>query len=220
MPVAETPFRRRKAGSRSRGTRKAAKGPQNHIARCFWQRLDRIASAVTLACYRSSIGSAGRSRRHQSTISARQIGSGGRACRVPLDYRLVPVTTMSIYPATAPGTDEHRAVPERWFQRQRRASGRARLGAGIPCTRRSAAHGLRLRCRASSADPAALSCAAQRPARRLCLAVARGGAYCFGGGGNASRQAKTGSCTPNCCWMTGAVRPTFQPMQDDGGARA
>ena len=116
-----------------------------------------------------------------------------------------------------------RAIQERWFQHHSDAHARqdrARLGAGIPCTRRPAAHGLRLRCRASSADPAALSCAAQRPARRLCLAVARGGAYCFGGGGNASRQAKTGSCTPNCCWMTGAVRPTFQPMQDDGGARA
>src|SRR5437588_1929385 len=29
--------------------------------------------------------------------------------------------------------------------------------------------------------------AAQRPARRLCFAVARGDAYCFGGGGNGSR---------------------------------
>jgi hypothetical protein len=29
--------------------------------------------------------------------------------------------------------------------------------------------------------------AAQRPARRLCFALARGGAYCFGGGGNGSR---------------------------------
>jgi hypothetical protein len=42
---------------------------------------------------------------------------------------------------------------------------------------RSAARGRRRHCLASSADPTTISCAAQRPARRLCLAVARGGAY-------------------------------------------
>jgi len=39
------------------------------------------------------------------------------------------------------------------------------------------------------AQGAASRRAAQRPARRLCLAVARGGAYCFGGGGSS----RTGS---------------------------
>src|SRR6516162_4771876 len=45
-------------------------------------------------------------------------------------------------------------------------------------------HGPQPRCRASSADLAGTSSAAQRSARRLCLVVACG-PYCLGGGGGA-----------------------------------